>query len=114
MQELYAHSPLLHRRREEDYLTGLTESARGLDSLLGQNGYALSISLSLFLSFIRAMEEDPGPPPGVIAQPVLGCYVCPPLIVSRMGYTVEPKLTYLGYPSTARFRPLSQPAWGKG
>ena len=25
------YSPLLHRRREEDYLTGLTESARRLD-----------------------------------------------------------------------------------
>ena len=35
----------------------------------------LGCFLSFFLSFIRAMEEDLGPPPGLIAQPVLGCQV---------------------------------------
>ena len=54
-----AHSPLLHRRREEDYLTGLTKSARGLDSLLGQNGYTLSLSL-----FHSGYEGGPGSPSG--------------------------------------------------
>ena len=48
------------------------------------------IELSFFLSFVRAMEEDRGPRLGVNAQPVLGCQVGLPLIVSWLGYRLGP------------------------
>ena len=43
-----------------------------------------SSSLSFFLSFVQAMEEGQGLPPGYIAQPVLGRLAGSPLIVSSI------------------------------
>ena len=49
---------------------------------------------TLFLSFVQAMEEGPSPPPGVIAQPVLGRQSGSPLVVSRLGAISQHNLAH--------------------